>query len=454
MASELKLPAPGETGQKLSSHTLKKKITKTTIQVATMTLLALGISHKTAPISIREKFAFNADELPSALASLRDFEGISESLLVSTCNRTELYCNVLNAQTDLPLKWLNTYSNDLETVIDEHLYCFSEEQAVQHILRVTSGLDSMILGEPQILGQVKQAYREAVDAGTIGKLFNRLMQFSFSTAKMIRSKTEIGQSPVTVALAAVKLAQQIHGELEEKTAVLIGAGETIELVASYLSANHIGKIIISNRSLENAKALAGRFRAEATGLKNLRNSLEKADIVVASTASKEPIVTKEDVAASAKKRTGRPIFIVDLAVPRDVEASVGKLDNTFLYTIDDLERVVLSNLKIRKEAATSAEEMILEQVLLYMDWMQSQANGAVINALRKRGEEMRQKEIAKALNKIELGHDPRDIVEELATKLTKKLLHHPTTGLRNACENDYEIGLASKLLGLNIKNSD
>ena len=419
-----------------------------------MTLLALGISHKTAPIFVREKFAFNADDLPSALASLKKFEGISESMLVSTCNRTELYCNVSNAQTDLPLKWLNAYSHDLERIIDEHLYCFREEQAVQHILRVTSGLDSMILGEPQILGQVKQAYREAVDAGTIGKLFNRLMQFSFSTAKMVRSKTEIGQSPVTVALAAVKLAQQIHGELREKTAVLIGAGETIELVARYLSANQIGKIIISNRSLENAQALADRHGAEATDLEDLRKPLGRADILVSSTASKNPVVTKEDVVAGRLARAGRSMFIVDLAVPRDVEYSVGELENTFLYTIDDLEKVVLSNLKIREKAAISAEEMILEQVLLYMDWMQAQANSALINSLRKRGEEMRQEEIAKALNKIELGQDPREIVEQLSRKLTKKLLHHPTTGLRNACDNDYEIGLASKLLGLDIHTSD
>ena len=419
-----------------------------------MTLLALGISHKTAPVFVREKFAFNADELPSALASLKAVEGISESMLVSTCNRTELYCNVLNAQTELPLKWLNTYSTALEKVIDDHLYCFREEQAVQHIMRVTSGLDSMILGEPQILGQVKNAYREAIAAGTIGKLFNRLMQFSFSTAKMVRSKTEIGQSPVTVALAAVKLAQQIHGELQKKNAVLVGAGETIELVANYLSANKVGKITISNRSLENAQNLAKRYRAEATDLNGLREYLNDADIVVTSTASSNPIITKEDVVVGAPQRGGRTIFIVDLAVPRDVESSVGELENTFLYTIDDLEKVVISNLRFRKEAATRAEEMILEQVLLYMDWMQSQANSALINALRTRGEKMQQEEIAKALNKIELGQDPRDIVEQLATRLTKKLLHHPTTGLRNACDNDYEAGLASKLLSLDIKPSD
>ena len=419
-----------------------------------MTLLALGISHKTAPVSVREKFAFNATELPSALASLKTFEGISESMIVSTCNRTELYCNVLNAQTDLPLKWLNTYSADLERVMDEHLYCFREEQAVQHIMRVTSGLDSMILGEPQILGQIKQAYREAVDAGTIGKLFNRLMQFSFSTAKMVRSKTEIGQSPVTVALAAVKLAQQIHGDLKKKNAVLVGAGETIELVASYLSTNKVEQITISNRSLKNAQSLARRYGAKAIDLRDLRGYLCDADIVVTSTASSTPIITKEDVAVGTRKRVGHSIFVVDLAVPRDVEPSAGELENTFLYTVDDLEKVVLSNLKIRKEAADRAEEMILEQVLLYMDWMQSQANSALISALRARGEKMRQEETAKALNKIELGLDPRDIVEQLATRLTKKLLHHPTMGLRNACENDYEAGLASKLLNLDIKPSD
>jgi glutamyl-tRNA reductase len=413
-----------------------------------MTLFILGLSHKTAPVEVREKVAFDLAQLPSALGALNACPGVTESLILSTCNRTELYCDIHQSALREPLAWLTRYRNIGADDITPHLYHLDSEHAVRHALRVAAGLDSLVVGEPQILGQLKDAYRSAVDAGTVGKFLNRLMQFSFSTAKMIRSETDIGNTPVSVAYAAVKLAQQIHGSLERRSALLIGAGDTISLVANHLAGAHIGKLVVANRSLDNARALAERVGGSAVELSDITNVLTQVDIVVSSTASRLPIVTRGIIDVAMKQRGYEPMFIVDLAVPRDVEASVGELEDVYLYTVDDLEHVVSSNLKLRHEAAAQAEEMVHLQVRDYMDWLKVQGSGTTIAEYRAHGERVRDELMSKARARLERGDDPTAVLESLANTLTNKLMHHPTAGLRQSGGSEEYVRVARALLGL------
>ena len=417
-----------------------------------MALFILGLSHKTAPLELREKVAIDAEQLPHALAELNAGHGVSESLILSTCNRTELYGNVDAEGEDRLHGWLTRHGAVGAAEIEPHLYRLSNELAVRHTLRVASGLDSLILGEPQVLGQLKDAYRTAFAAGTVGKFLNRLMQFSFSTAKLIRSETEIGSTPVSVAYAAVKLAQQIYGDLKPRAALLIGAGDTISLVANHLVSANIGRLVIANRSHDNATLLTQRYGGEAIELSELPHYLPQVDIVVSSTASRLPIVTRGIVELALKRRNHEPMFIVDLAVPRDVEASVGDLDDAYLYTVDDLENVVATNLKLRHDAAAEAEEMVHLQVQDYMDWLQLQSSSATIAAYREQGEHVRRETLERALKRIEKGDDPQQVLEYLAYTLTNKLMHHPTASLRAAGGREDVIRVARELLGLHDKD--
>ncbi|MBX9605294.1 MAG: glutamyl-tRNA reductase [Gammaproteobacteria bacterium] len=413
-----------------------------------MTLFVIGLSHKTAPVEVREKLAFDLGQLPSALGALNACPGVDESLILSTCNRTELYCDLHADAARAPLTWLAQYRNIGAADIEPHLYHLDSEQAVRHALRVAAGLDSLVVGEPQILGQLKDAYRTAVDAGTVGKFLNRLMQFSFSTAKMIRSETEIGNTPVSVAYAAVKLAQQIHGSLEKRSALLIGAGDTISLVANHLVGANIGRLVVANRSLENAQTLAERVGGQAIELHDITHHLTKVDIVVTSTASRLPIVTRGIIDVAMKQRGFDPMFIVDLAVPRDVEPSVGELEDVYLYTVDDLEHVVSSNLKLRHEAAAQAEEMVHLQVRDYMDWLKVQGSGETIAEFRARGERIRDELMAKARGRLARGEDPAVVLDFLANTLTNKLMHSPTAALRAGGGREDFVRVARELLGL------
>ena len=413
-----------------------------------MALHILGLSHKTAPLSMREKVAFDGAQLDEALGELNAHSGVSEALILSTCNRTELYCNLDEASPHEPLRWLTRYRELGVADIEPHLYRLDDEHAVRHVLRVASGLDSLVIGEPQILGQLKDAYRRAVAAGTAGKLLNRLMQFSFSTAKMIRTRTEIGHTPVSVAFTAVKLAQQIHGDLGDRHALLIGAGETISLVANHLGGVGIGRMTVANRSHENAETLAAQHGARAIALNDLPDALPQADIVVSSTASRLPIVTPAFVEMALKQRHFEPMFFVDLAVPRDIDPGVGTLEDAYLYTVDDLESVVSSNMKVREEAAAQAEEMVHLQVQDYMDWLKVQSAGATITAYRRRGESLRDEALARASARLAQGDDPAAVAAQLAHTLTNKLMHHPTTSLRRGGTEPDFIRVAREVLGL------
>lgn len=413
-----------------------------------MALCIFGLSHRTAPLAVRERVAFDSGQLPAALGELNQSRGVSESIILSTCNRTELYCDLDPRASDEPLAWLTRHRGLGSSDIQPHVYRLHEAHAVRHVLRVASGLDSLVLGEPQILGQLKDAYRTAVDAGTVGKFLNRLMQFSFSTAKMIRSTTDIGSTPVSVAYAAVKLAQQIHGDLSRRRALLIGAGETIALVANHLKGAGIGQLVIANRSHDNAVQLAQRHGGEAIALGELPERLPEVDIVVSSTASRLPIVTRGIVEVALHKRRFEPMFFVDLAVPRDVEPAVGDLEDAFLYTVDDLESVISANVKIRQDAAAQAEEMVHLQVQDYMDWLQVQSSGATIASFRARGEGIRDELLGRARARLERGDDAAAVLDQLAHTLTNKLLHHPTTSLRQASGREDYLRVARELLGL------
>jgi glutamyl-tRNA reductase len=397
-----------------------------------MSIRIFGVSHKTAPIDVREQLAVGPDQLPNALAGLVQEGGVSEALILSTCNRTELYCDLSPEANGHPFDWLVRYHGIEPSVLESHTYTLHEEHAVRHALRVACGLDSMVLGEPQILGQLKQAYQAAVGQGTAGKILNRLFQHSFYVAKQIRTQTAIGENPVSVAFAAVKLAKQIHGDFNDKTALLVGAGDTITLVAHHLRASNIANLIIANRTFERSVELATRFNGTAVTLNDLPLHLAKADIVVSSTASRLPLITEGAVRTALKTRRQAPMFIVDLAVPRDVEPSAGDVADVYLYSVDDLNQVVGENARLREAAATQAEAMINIQAQSYMDWLQSQDSTQTIVAIRDHADRVKEQLVEKARRRLAAGDDAEEVINNLANGLVKRLLHNPTIKIREA----------------------
>jgi glutamyl-tRNA reductase len=412
-----------------------------------MLLLALGINHKTAPVDMRERVAFGPDLLQHALHDLCVKGGANEAAILSTCNRTELYCGLEVADGHRVISWLNEYHSLTSGEINPFIYQHPDHQAVRHVLRVASGLDSMVLGEPQILGQVKSAYQAASEAGTLGKNLDRLFQHTFSVAKQVRTDTRIGESPVSVAFAAVSLSKQIFADLSKQTALLIGAGETIELVARHLHDSNLGRLIVANRTFERARDLATVFGGFAISLSEIPNHLAEADIVISSTASNHIILDHELVRRSLKKRKHRPVFMVDIAVPRDLDPAIAKLDDVYLYTVDDLQGIIQENLRSRQAAAEQAEEIIDTQVNQFMAWLRSQDSAASMRALRQQAEIVRDDILERARRQLEQGKDADQVLSFLANTLTNKLLHAPSTGLREAAaQGNIELVEAIKYL--------
>lgn len=416
-----------------------------------MAPFVLGINHKTAPIAIREQVAFGLDELPQALTGFVDKVGVREVVILSTCNRTEIYYCMGDLQIKHPIEWLTDYHGMGNGGLDPYLFCYSHEQAVQHLLRVASGLDSMIVGEPQILGQLKSAYHTAIRTGTLGKRLNKLFQHAFSVAKQVRSDTAIGSSPVSVAFAAVRLAQQIFADLSQQTALLIGAGDTIELAAQHLHHHGLKRMIVVNRSVERAQLVAYRFGGYAIPLKDMPEHLAEADIVFASTASPQPILAKETVEQALKMRKRRPIFMVDIAVPRDIDPAVSDLEDVYLYTVDDLHAVIQENLQSRRLAARQAEEIIDIATGRFMEWLQSLDAVATIQAIREKASLAREQVIKKGLQRLAKGDDPVQVMEFLTRNLVNKLTHMPSVKLReaSAAGRDELLRAARELFGLN-----
>ena len=397
-----------------------------------MHLLAFGINHHTAPVDIREKAAFASDNLVSALHEVTGNGGASEAAIVSTCNRTELYCGLDPVHDELVIDWFCHYHRLNRSDIHPYLYQHPDQAAVKHLFRVAAGLDSMILGEPQILGQMKEAFATAHKAGATGKILNRLFQQTFTVAKQVRTDTAIGASAVSVASAAVRLAKQIFNKLSEQTVLLIGAGDMIDLCARHLKEQGVGHMIVANRTVERAQLVANQFGAEAISLAEMPLRLADADIVISSTASQLPILGKGAVERALKSRKHRPMFLVDIAVPRDIETEVAELNDVYLYTIDDLKEVVQENMESRQEAAREAEKIIDTQVVDFMRWVKSLDAVPTIRALRESADALREAELERARQRHARGDEPAKVIEQLARALTNKFTHAPTDVLRKA----------------------
>jgi len=419
-----------------------------------MTLLAFGINHKTAPVDIREKVAFAPEKLSLALQELTQQTPINEAAILSTCNRTELYCDLEDDNFQALIDWFSRFHDLSADDVKPYIYAHTDIDAVQHILRVASGLDSLVLGEPQILGQIKDAYSKANDAGTLGQQLNRLFQHTFTVAKQVRTDTAIGASAVSVAFAAVSLAKQIFSDLSEHTAMLIGAGETIELVARHLSEQNVSKIIVANRTVERAEVLARQFNAEAIALTDMPERLVDADIIISSTASQLPILGKGAVERALKKRKHRPMFMVDIAVPRDIEPEVSEFNDVYLYTVDDLQGVIEDNLKSRQEAAEQAEEIILLQTEHFMGWLRSLDAVDTIRQYRDQAEQARDDVLAQAQRQLASGKDAQEVMNEMARTLTNKLIHTPTSQMKQAAHEGRDIWLQHARECLGIKDKD
>jgi len=397
-----------------------------------MSLFAFGLNHTTAPVDIRERVAFAPEHLSSALKELASTNGVHEAAIVSTCNRTDLYCELSESAASAAVSWFHRYHQLAAGEIVPYLYQHRAAQAVRHLLRVASGLDSLVLGESQILGQVKDAHKVARESGTAGRILDRLFQHSFSVAKQVRTETAIGSSPVSVAYAAVALAKQIFGDLSQYTALLVGAGETVELAARHLHSNGLGRMIIANRTVENARRLALQFDAFAIALPEVRSHLTDADIILTSTGAHDVLFHRDDFEAAVKARRHRPVFVVDIAVPRDVDEAVGELDDVYLYSVDDLAEVIEENQRSRREAAVKAEELIDGQVAELMGWLGTQDVAGLIRGYRGEAESTRDLVLERAIAMLGAGNDPEKALRFLANTLTNKLIHTPTSELRRA----------------------
>ena len=414
-----------------------------------MPLFTLGINHHTAPLSIREQVAFHSAGVPLALADLTHCKPVREAAILSTCNRTELYFS-----TDAPeaaAQWLAEYHQLARHELDPYLYTYPERDAIRHVFRVASGLDSMVLGELQILGQLKEAARAADEAGTLGTTLHKLFQHSFAVAKEVRSMTAIGVNVVSMAAAAVRLAERIFGRIADQKLLFIGAGEMIDLCSRHFAAHSPKQVVVANRTVERGQALADRLGGTAIRLEELGERLPQFDIVVSCTASPLPIIGLGMVERAIRMRRHRPMFMVDLAVPRDIEAEIGDLDDVFLYTVDDLAQVVAAGIESRQAAVIDAEAIISERVDGFLRWLATRGTVPVIRSLRDAAERSRRHEIEHALKLLAKGDDPVRVLEQFSHRLTNKFLHAPTQALSQAAGDRDELSsLATRLFHLHM----
>ncbi len=418
-----------------------------------MPLIALGLNHLTAPIGLREQVAFDTEAAGAAVDELARQPGVNEALILSTCNRTELYCSVADDAQNAPRQWWQQHHGLTAGKLDAFLYRHDDSDAVRHMFRVATGLDSMVLGEPQILGQVKQAWQIARHARTLGTPMDRLMQNTFAVAKRVRTDTRIGAHTVSIAFTAVRLAEQVFADLKDACVLLIGAGDTIELVARHLADKQVRRLIVANRSLDNAQELAAHHGGYAVALADLPTHLAEADIVISSTSARQPLLTRAMVETALDQRRRKPMFMVDIAVPRDIDPTVGELKDVFLYGIDNLKSVIDDNLRSRKAAAREAEAIIDLQVDRYMAWRQALTLNNPVQALRGHALDQRDEVLTKARAMLAQGKAPDEALAFLAHTLTNKLLHAPSAHLREATlAGDVELlHAAERLYGLDAK---
>lgn len=405
-----------------------------------MPLIALGINHNTASVEIREKVAIGRPQYAEKVQALLALDGVEEAVILGTCNRTEIYCVCASGVEAEVLGWLHRVQGVPEGSLDQYFYSHSGEAAVRHLMRVAGGLESLVLGEPQILGQMKEAWQVAQESGSTGKVLDRLFQHTFAAAKSARTRSGIGAYTVSVASTAVTLARQIFGDLTQQNVVLLGAGEMIRLCGKHLREQGISSIEIVNRSLEPATGLAAELDARLATLDSLPEVLPRADILISATASSQPIIRRSAVKSALRKRRHRPMFMVDIAVPRDIEPSVGELDDVYLYTVDDLQQVVDENLQNRQIAADAAVIEIDASVQQFMRWLYGNRASSSLQRIHAESHAYEADLVDKALKRLQAGQDPEQVLQQMASTLTNRILHAPTQRLREAAEEqEYEI---------------
>ncbi len=399
----------------------------------------LSVNHQLAPVEVREKVSFAPQTLSHALEHLNNTAGIVACAILSTCNRAEIYAviDVDNGKTILS-DYLSNIHNIKPTELAPYLLYFENDAAISHICYVATGLDSLVLGEPQILGQLKDCYHIAKKAHTLNKLLEKIFQHTFSTAKKVRTDTQIGTSPVSVAYCAVKLSEKIFTDLTQQTIMLIGAGEMIELCAQHLSQKGVTNMIFANRTVENAKKISKPYNAKAVSLRQLSTYISTADIIISSTAALVPIIGKGLIETALKHRKYKPIFMLDIAIPRDIEVEVAQLDDVFLYTIDDLQQVVNNNIDNRQKEKTLAEEIITAQNKKFNTWLATLPNEEIVQSYRQNADQIKTTALAYALKKLENGGDGATIIKQLADQLTNKLLHMPFKNIKQATQVQLE----------------
>jgi glutamyl-tRNA reductase len=398
-----------------------------------MGLLTIGMSHKTASLDIREKLSVDKEESKRILKKLHGMPLIDEVFILSTCNRTELYCEVEDAQYANNIsEWLLRQKGLSANDFTDNIYSYADSSVVRHALNVASGLDSMVIGEPQILGQFKNAFNEANEAGTIGKNLDRLFQYAFSTAKEIRTDTKVGANSLSIANVAVSLTDQFYDDLSDKSALLIGAGETIYIAAKNLQKKNIKNIYIANRTIENAESVAREVSGKALSLKDIPEHLKYSDIIISAVTGNMPLIGKGSIETALKHRKHKPIYMVDLGVPRNIESEVKDLSDIFLYTLDNIQDLIKKNYKTRKEAAIDAQLIIDTKVSEYMNWRKSQSAFSIIKLYRDDCEDIRKNCLDKSVNQLKLGKDPKEVLDQLSINLTSKLSHKPTLALNKA----------------------
>lgn len=421
-------------------------------------LIALGINHNSAHVDVRERVAFAPEQVSEAMNDVCRAAEIDEVVILSTCNRTELYAVAPNsAQADRKahdlIEWMAGYHHLSAHELKDAAYHHSGDDALRHVVQVAAGLDSMVLGEPQIFGQLKSSFAVANDAGTVGSELGRLFPRIFSIAKKVRTDTAIGENPVSVAFAAVDVARRIFTDLSDCNALLVGAGETIELVTRHLIEAGVSNIVIANRTLGRARDVAQQFGAEAVLLAEIPDHLPKADIVITSTASQLPIIGKGTVESALKARRHRPVLMVDIAVPRDIEPQVADLRDVYLYSVDDLKQIVDNNLRARQSEVRKADEIISEGIAHVGEEQRTLAAVDLVKHYRRSAEELRQTELERAMAAITRGDDPQQVMVQLSRSITNKLIHAPTAGLKKAsAEGRHDVlGHAARLLGLPVE---
>ena len=399
-----------------------------------MQLLTFGLNHKTAPLSIRERLAFHVENMEETLRNFVRSGAVREAAILSTCNRTEIYCHASNPAA--AVEWVTEYHQLPRPSVEPYLYHYPAAEAARHAFRVASGLDSMVLGETQILGQMRDAARRAEQAGTLGVMLHKLFQQTFSVAKNVRTSTEIGASSVSMAAAAVRLAEQIFPDIAGQKVLFIGAGEMIELCTAHFAARHPKQLTVANRTVTRAQVLAEQYGGDAIALNELPDKLAQFDIIITSTASQLPILGKGMVERALKSRRHRPMFMVDLAVPRDIEEEVAEMNDVFLYTVDDLGSVVQQGMENRQSQVGEAEAIIESSVRQFSHWLEMRELVPVIRSLRDHADRVRRHEVERAIKQLARGESPEQVLEQFSRSLTNKFLHHPTHALHHASDDE------------------